>query len=59
MAAKRAEPESRSLIMLETLLVVQLYSMGAPQKVIARILGKSINWVNDTLKGIPKPTKGA
>lgn len=58
MSQKRIEPESRTLLMLETLLLVQLYSMGTPQKVIARLLGKSINWVNDSLKGVPKPGKG-
>ncbi len=58
MAAKRAEPESRSLVMLETLALVQLYSLGTPQKVIARILGKSLTWVNASLKGVPKPKKG-
>ena len=57
MPSRRVEPESRSLVMLETLALVQLHALGTPQKVIARILGKSTNWVNDSLKGVPKPKK--
>ncbi len=59
MPAKRVEPESRSLVMLETLVLVQLHALGTPQKVIARVLGKSLTWVNDSLKGVPKPRTGA
>ena len=59
MPSRRVEPESRSLVMLETSVLVQLHSLGTPQKVIARILGKSLTWVNDSLKGVPKPKTGA
>lgn len=59
MPPNRSEPESRSLVMLETFVLVQLHSLGTPQKVIARILGKSLTWVNASLKGVPKPRTGA
>jgi len=57
MPGRRLEPESRSLVMLETLVLVQLHALGTPQKVIARVLGKSLTWVNDSLKGVPRPKK--
>ena|SRR2546422_1241686 len=58
MPSKHIEPESRSLVMLETLVLVQLYALGTPQSAIARILGKSINWVNDSLKRCAKTEEG-
>ena len=40
--------------LLEKLLVVQLFALGATQSQIARFMGKSKTWVNDLLKGLPK-----
>jgi DNA-binding Lrp family transcriptional regulator len=40
--------------LLEKLLVLQLYSLGATQSQIARFIGKSKTWVNDRLRGLPK-----
>ncbi len=57
MAPRRIEPESRSLVLLETLVVVQLHALGTPQGTIARVIGKSKVWVNKCLKGVPKPKK--
>jgi hypothetical protein len=40
--------------LLEKLLALQLYSLGATQSQIARFMGKSKSWVNDLMKGLPK-----
>lgn len=41
----------------EKMLVFQLYSLGVRQTNIARIVGKSPNWVNALLKGLPRRDK--
>jgi hypothetical protein len=57
MPKKRYEPDQRNTELLEKLLVVQLYALGATQDQIARVVGKQKLWVNSILKGIPR--KGA
>lgn len=54
MPRKRYEPGKRDTELLEKLLVVQLYSLGATQDQIARVIGRQKAWVNAMLKGIPK-----
>jgi DNA-binding transcriptional regulator LsrR (DeoR family) len=44
--------------LLEKLLLLQLFSMGATQSQIARFMGKSKTWVNDLLKNLPKKGDG-
>ncbi len=44
--------------LLEKLLLLQLFSLGATQSQIARFMGKSKTWVNDLLKNLPKKGDG-
>lgn len=53
MAAVKAEPDP-AVALLEKLLVVQLYSIGAPQDKIAKIVGRQKLWVNALVKGLPR-----
>jgi len=39
--------------LLEKLLLLRLYSLGASQSQIAQFLGKSKTWVNDLVKVLP------
>jgi hypothetical protein len=57
MARVKSEPVTRSVELMEKLVLVQLHALGTPQSVIARFLGKASSWVNQNLKGVPKPTK--
>ena len=57
MARGKGEPETRSVELMEKLVLVQLHALGTPQLVIARFLGKASTWVNQNLRGIPKPTR--
>jgi predicted transcriptional regulator with HTH domain len=41
----------------EKLLVLQMYALGIRQTAIARMVGKSPNWVNALLKGLPRREK--
>lgn len=43
----------RDTELLEKLLLLQLFSLGATQSQIARFMGKSKTWVNDLLKDLP------
>jgi hypothetical protein len=44
--------------LLECQIALDLYSRGASQNTIARILKKSKSWVNNLLEGVPKVIKG-
>jgi hypothetical protein len=57
MPKKKHEAGQRTTELLERLLVVQLYALGAPQDYIARVVGRQKAWVNAMLKGIPKRGK--
>jgi hypothetical protein len=59
MARRKVEPDSRSVQLLEMLVSLQLFSLGASQDKIAKAVGKSKGDVNKILKGVPKPKKGA
>lgn len=40
--------------LLQKLLVLELFSMGATQDKIAKVVGRQKLWVNTLLKGIPR-----
>lgn len=58
MPRRRVQTESRSVELLERMVLLQLHMLGASQDSIARVLGKSKAWVNNCLRDIPKPKKG-
>jgi hypothetical protein len=41
-------------VLLEKLLVLQMFSMGATQTKAAKVVGRQKKWVNEILKGIPR-----
>jgi hypothetical protein len=54
MPRRKYEAGQRDTELLEKLLLFQLYSLGASQGQIARVVGRQKAWVNAMLKGIPK-----
>jgi len=40
--------------LLQKLLVLQMFSMGATQEKTAKVVGRQKQWVNEILKGIPR-----
>ena len=42
----------KTIILLEKMLAIQLFSLKMTQDQIARIVGKNKTWVNDLLKGL-------
>jgi hypothetical protein len=55
MVPKRQRTEDEELKeLLQKLLVLQLFSMGATQDKIAKVVGRQKLWVNTLLKGIPR-----
>jgi hypothetical protein len=40
--------------LLQKLLVLQMFSMGATQAKTAKVVGRSKQWVNEILKGIER-----
>jgi hypothetical protein len=40
--------------LLQKLLVLQMFSMGATQEKTAKVVGRQKQWVNELLKGIPR-----
>ncbi len=54
MPKKKVDNQDPSTELLEKMLVLQLYALGAPQGRIARAVGRGTTWVNDLLKGLPK-----
>ena len=46
--------ETKEAELLEKLLALQLYSIGATQSQIARFMGKSKSWVNELMKSLPR-----
>jgi hypothetical protein len=48
--------------LLQKLIVLQMFALGASQDKIAKVVGKQKLWVNTILKGLParpKPVSGA
>lgn len=55
MPRRRTTPESERVEeLLQKLLVVQMFSMGATQEKIAKVVGRQKQCVNDILKGMPR-----
>jgi hypothetical protein len=54
MAKGKRDNADRAVELLEKLVVVQLYALGAPQNRIAKAVGRQMAWVNELLKGLPK-----
>lgn len=57
MPGKKRTPNDKVEDLLSKLVAINLWIAGAGQGKIARAVGKSPNWVNDFLKGVPKPKK--
>jgi hypothetical protein len=57
MPGKKPTPNDEVEELLSKLVAINLWNAGAPQANIARAVGKSPNWVNSFLKGVPKPKK--
>jgi predicted transcriptional regulator with HTH domain len=45
---------ARIIELMEKSLVIQMYALGIRQTEIARMVGKSPNWVNGLLKGLSR-----
>jgi len=54
MPKKKRDDGTQVTELLEKLLVLQLYAMGARQTRIAKAVGRQTAWVNGLLKGIPR-----
>ena len=54
MPRKSYQPGQRDTELLEKLVVLQLYNLGAKQDQIAKVVGRQKLWVNSILKGLPK-----
>jgi hypothetical protein len=54
--AKRGGPSDLERVeeLLQKLLVLQLFSIGATQEKTAKVVGRQKQWVNEILKGIPR-----
>jgi hypothetical protein len=59
--ARQADGEARSCGrlgegggVLQRLLVLQMFSLGATQEKTAKVVGRQKQWVNEILKGIPR-----
>ncbi|TAK87230.1 MAG: hypothetical protein EPO20_05350 [Betaproteobacteria bacterium] len=57
MPRKKYEAGQRDTELLEKLLVIQLYALGARRDLIARVVGRQKLWENRLLKGIPERGK--
>jgi hypothetical protein len=55
MGGKKQTPNDQVEELLSKLLTIGLWTSGASQNTIARAVGKSATWVNQFLKGVPKP----
>lgn len=51
--AKQAQRDEE-VELLQKLLVVQRFALGATQDKIARMVGRQKLWVNEIVKGLPK-----
>ena len=47
--------EARLEELLQTLIVLQMFAMGATQDKIAKVVGRGKLWVNTILKGLSRP----
>src|SRR5437867_4462860 len=54
MPKRSYQPGQRDTELIEKLVVLQLYNLGAAQDHIAKVVGLQKLWVNNILKGLPK-----
>jgi len=54
MPIKKSTQQNDTIDLLEKILVFQLFSLGASQGRIAKIIKRQKAWVNDLVKGISK-----
>ena len=45
--------------LLQTLIVLEMFSLGATQDKIARVVGRQKLWVNAILKGLARPNQAS
>jgi len=55
MPRKKMTPNDQVEELLSKLLAINFWAARASQNTIARAVGKSATWVNQLLKGVPKP----
>ena len=53
MPGRPDQPKLEELI--QTLIVLQMFALGATQEKIAKVVGRQKLWVNTILKDIPRP----
>jgi hypothetical protein len=51
----RRSDEDKLKELLQTLIVLQTFALGASQDKIAKVVGRQKLWVNAILKGLPRP----
>jgi hypothetical protein len=51
----RVDDDGRTEELLQTLIVLQMFSLGASQDKIAKVVGRQKLWVNTILKGLARP----
>jgi len=51
---KASAESDRTEELLQTLIALQMFEMGATQDKIAKVVGKGKLWVNNLLNGIPR-----
>lgn len=59
MPPRKKTPNDSIEELLAKIAAINLWTAGASQGNIAKALGKSKSWVNDLLKGVPKPVRTA
>jgi len=57
MPPKKRTTNSEVEELLSKLIAISMWNAGTSQGNIARAIGKSPNWVNAFLKGVPKPAR--
>lgn len=56
LVAKRTD-DAKLEELIQTLIVLEMFALGATQDKIAKVVGKSKLWVNTILKDIPRPKR--
>jgi hypothetical protein len=52
---RRSDDDDKVEELLQTLIVLQLFGLGASQDKIAKVVGRQKLWVNGILKGLTRP----
>jgi hypothetical protein len=53
----RRTDEAKLEELIQTLIVLEMFALGATQEKIAKVVGKSKLWVNAILKDVPRPKR--